>query len=395
MVRFGPAQKASTLLPLAVLSAAWTAGLATTGSDASAAADPSVLPDGTRLPAHTVNAPASLTPPRQLNRANANQVVRTASASGIPAAALAAYQRAATVIDAADRTCHLPWQLVAAIGRVESDHGRAEGNVLTDKGVAKPGIFGPELDGTRGTVRIRDTDAGQYDGDSRFDRAVGPMQFIPSTWAIVGVDADNDGQRNPQDIYDAALASAVYLCSGPDDLSTSSGQRSAVYRYNHSQKYVSLVVAVEQAYLRGDYTSVPNGTTSTTFSLGGAPLVSTHGQHGQHTQHGHHGPHLGTGGPGHHVSTGTNTTTTQPGAAPTAGPSGAPTVGPSQAPTSAAPTKLPTKLPTTLPTTVPTTIIPTAVPTLLTRSQAVVRCLAQGMVQGTPAFDQCVYDLTH
>ena len=67
----------------------------------------------------------------------------TASASGIPAVALAAYQRAATVIDAADRSCHMPWQLVAAIGRVESDHGRSGGNVLTDQGIAKPGIFGP------------------------------------------------------------------------------------------------------------------------------------------------------------------------------------------------------------------------------------------------------------
>jgi membrane-bound lytic murein transglycosylase B len=391
MVRFGSAQKASTLLPLAVLSAAWTAGLATTGSDASAAARTHTLPDGTRVPAHTVNAPASLTPTRQLNRTTARQVVRTASASGIPAAALAAYQRAATVIDAADRTCHLPWQLVAAIGRVESDHGRADGNVLTDKGVAKPGIFGPQLDGTNGTVRIRDTDAGQYDGDATFDRAVGPMQFIPSTWAIVGVDADNDGQRNPHDIYDAALASAVYLCSGPDDLSTRAGRQAAILRYNHSQKYVALVLAVEKAYLRGDYASVPNGTTSTTFSLGGVPLVSAPGQHAHHAQHaGHTGqtPHTGTG-PGNNVDT--HTTTPQPSAAPTGGASGAPSVNPSQAPTSAAPTKLPSTLPTKL----PTTIIPTTSPTLLTRSQAVVQCLAQGLVQGTPAFDRCVYDLTH
>lgn len=387
MVRFGPAQKASTLLPLAVLSAAWTAGLATTGSDASAAADPHALPDGTRVPAQAVKAPASLTPPGELNRTTVHQVVRTASASGIPAVALSAYQRAATVINAADRTCHMPWQLVAAIGRVESDHGRANGNVLTDQGIARPGIFGPELNGRNGTVRIKDTDAGQYDGDTSFDRAVGPMQFIPSTWAIVGVDADNDGQRNPQDIYDAALASAVYLCSGSDDLSTTSGQRSAVFRYNHSQKYVALVLAIEQAYLRGDYTSVPNGTTSTTFSLGGGPLVSTVGH-----QAGHHLHHTGLGGPGHHGHhSGTNTSTSQPSAAPTAVTSAAPTANPTQAPTTAAPTTLPTKLPTTL----PTSILPTATPTVLTQAQAIVQCLAQGLVQGTPKFDQCVYDLTH
>ena len=50
------------------------------------------------------------------------------------------------------------------------------------------------------------------------------MQFIPSTWAVVGVDADGDGERNPQDIDDAALAAAVYLCSGNEDLSTDAGR---------------------------------------------------------------------------------------------------------------------------------------------------------------------------
>ena len=64
------------------------------------------------------------------------------------------------MIDAADRSCHLPWQLVAAIGRVESDDGRANGNSLTDGGIAKPGVFGPALDGRHGTSEIRDTDAG-------------------------------------------------------------------------------------------------------------------------------------------------------------------------------------------------------------------------------------------
>ncbi len=274
--RFGRAQKASALLPLAVLSVAWTASLATAGSD-TASAGSDTLPDGTQVPAQAVRVPASLTAPHTLTpgvRGHVSEVVSTASASGIPAVALAAYQRAATVIDAADRSCHLPWQLVAAIGRVESDHGRTDGNVLTDRGIAKPGIFGPALDGTHGTSMIRDTDAGQYDQDSRYDRAVGPMQFIPSTWAIVGVDADNDGQRNPQDIYDASLGSAVYLCSGSDDLGTDAGQRSAVFRYNHSQRYVDLVLAITRAYLDGDFSSVPNGTTTTGFSFGTPPATT-------------------------------------------------------------------------------------------------------------------------
>ena len=188
--------------------------------------------------------------------------MRTSSTNGIPSAALAAYQRAATVINAADKGCHIPWQLIAAIGRVESDHGRTAATPSTTRASLAPGIFGIALDGSNNTQKIRDTDAGQYDADAKFDRAVGPMQFIPSTWSVVGVDADGDAQRNPQDIDDASLATAVYLCSGDDDLGTDAGRRAAVYRYNHSKEYVDLVLRIMQAYMDGDFTSVPNNTTS-------------------------------------------------------------------------------------------------------------------------------------
>jgi len=388
MVRFGRAQKASALLPLAVLSAAWTAGLATTGSDASAAADPHTLPDGTTLPSQAVQAPASLTPTHSLTGGIpgiTGQVVSTASASGIPAVALAAYQRAATVIDAADRTCHMPWQLAAAIGRVESDHGRADGNILTDQGIAEPGIYGPALDGRHGTTEIRDTDAGQYDRDAKYDRAVGPMQFIPSTWAIVGVDADNDGRRDPQDIYDAALASAVYLCSGPDDLSTAHGQRAAVYRYNHSAQYVDLVLAIERAYLAGDYSSVPNGTTTTGFTFGTPPRADNAVDHHPRHPARHHGHQSPTS-----TDPGSDDPTTQPTAGPTSGPTGSPTNKP-KPPTVTLPGGGPTVTVPTLP--------PLPTPTILTRAEAVVRCLARGLVDNpldpSDAFDMCVFNLTH
>src|SRR4029453_17084401 len=101
---------------------------------------------------------------------------------------------------------------IAAIGRVESDHGRYGGNVLGDDGVAQPGIYGIALNGRNNTQRITDTDAGQYDSDEKYDRAVGPMQFIPSTWSVVGVDADGDSPRNPQDIDDAPPPTGVHLC---------------------------------------------------------------------------------------------------------------------------------------------------------------------------------------
>ena len=67
----------------------------------------------------------------------------------------------------------------------------------TTRAWPRPASSGPRLDGRRGVQEVSDTDAGLLDGDERFDRAVGPMQFIPSTWSVVGVDADNDGQRNP------------------------------------------------------------------------------------------------------------------------------------------------------------------------------------------------------
>ena len=250
--------KATALVPLALLSAAWTASLA--GVNAPARRRPGerpdpTLPDGTSVPTQAIEAPASVSDGSLLavgvGDADAAQIVATASTSGIPSAALAAYQRAETVINAADKTCNLTWQLIAAIGRVESNHGRANGNTLDDNGLATPGIYGIALNGANSTTEILDTDAGQFDNDTTYDRAVGPMQFIPSTWSVVGVDADGDGVRNPQDIDDAALGTAVYLCSGADDLGTDAGRRAAVYRYNHSQSYVDLVLAIMDAYLAG------------------------------------------------------------------------------------------------------------------------------------------------
>ncbi len=272
--RTGRWQKGTALVPLALVSAAWTASLVSAPTVATVAADtdqvPGVLPDGTSVPSEAIEAPASVsssTLAGQLTGGKAAQVVSSASTAAIPAAALAAYQRAETVINSADKSCNLTWQLVAAIGRVESNHGRYAGSVLDDDGVATPGIFGIPLDGTRGTRAISDTDGGQLDNDSRWDRAVGPMQFIPSTWSVVGVDADGDAQRNPQDIDDAALASAVYLCSGGDDLSTTAGQEKAVYRYNNSFDYVELVLSIMDAYASGDFTSVPT-------SVSAAPMIA-------------------------------------------------------------------------------------------------------------------------
>src|SRR4051812_12780014 len=256
--------KAITLVPLALLSGVWTASLVNSSATASDNAAASALPDGTTVPNDAIEAPASVPTPGVIAPAvpegSADSVVSGASSNGIPAPAIAAYQRAAQIIDSADKSCNIPWELIAGIGRVESDHGRYNGNTLTEEGVSKPGIYGIPLNGKNGTQAINDTDGGQLDKDAVYDRAVGPMQFIPSTWQVVKVDADNDSKRNPQDMDDAALATAVYLCSGKDNLSNRKGQEAAVLRYNHSQDYVNLVLRIMEAYSSGDYTAVPSGT---------------------------------------------------------------------------------------------------------------------------------------
>ena len=186
------------------------------------------------------------------------QVVSGLSRNGIPQAALKAYSRAQQVMSQAAPGCHLPWTLVAAIGRVESNHGRHGGNVLNADGRAVPGILGPRLDGVS-TARITDTDGGTFDGDKAFDRAVGPMQFVPGTWRSMGVDGDGDGVRNPQDIDDAAMSTAVYLCSGSTNLANGGDLNRALLRYNHSQSYVDLVVSIAKAYASGSWIAVENG----------------------------------------------------------------------------------------------------------------------------------------
>src|SRR3954447_26917212 len=169
----------------------------------------------------------------------------------LPSAALRAYRHAARSVEATSG-CSIPWTLLAGIGRVESDHGRYGGSVLGGDGVPRPAIVGVALNGKGPVAAIRDTDNGRFDGDKVWDRAVGPMQFIPSTWRSAGRDGDHDGVANPNDIDDAALASAAYLCRG-HDLSTEAGRKAAVFSYNPSDYYVELVLAFAKGYQTGAF----------------------------------------------------------------------------------------------------------------------------------------------
>jgi hypothetical protein len=176
--------------------------------------------------------------------------------AGIPASVLAAYKRAEQTIAASDPGCRVPWQLLAAIGKVES--GQARGGKVDANGTTFSPILGPVLNGV-GFANISDTDNGAYDGDTRYDRAVGPMQFIPSTWATWGQDANGDGRRDPNNIYDAALAAGRYLCAGNRDLTVKADLDQAILSYNRSREYLRTVLSWFEYYKRGTH-AVPDGT---------------------------------------------------------------------------------------------------------------------------------------
>ncbi len=177
--------------------------------------------------------------------------VSSLTSHDLPSAALAAYKSAAASRARTHPGCQLPWTLLAGIGRVESDHGRYGGSVLSTDGVSRPAIIGVALNGRGPVAAIRDTDDGRLDRDKVWDRAVGPMQFIPSTWAYSGRDGDGDGRKNPHDLDDAALAAATYLCSGSGSMLVDASAKAAIFRYNPSDYYVALVQAFERGYRTG------------------------------------------------------------------------------------------------------------------------------------------------
>ncbi|MFD4669665.1 lytic transglycosylase domain-containing protein [Lentzea sp. NPDC058450] len=172
-----------------------------------------------------------------------------AGSQGIPANVLAAYQAAAELMAKTSSRCNLPWHLLASIGRIESGHAR--GGRADAAGTTSPAILGPVLSGGPGIAAIRDTDGGRWDGDAAWDRAVGPMQFIPGTWAHYGTDGNGDRIVSPHNVFDAAASAAKYLCSGGMDLSRPGDLRAAVFRYNHSESYVRTVIAWSEAYATG------------------------------------------------------------------------------------------------------------------------------------------------
>jgi membrane-bound lytic murein transglycosylase B len=174
-------------------------------------------------------------------------VVNSPGALGIPTMALSAYRNAERMMAGADPGCGISWNLLAGIGRIESMH--ANGGATDVHGTAIRPIYGPALDGTLpGNEVIVQGNGG---GRVTYARAMGPMQFLPGTWARYASDGDGDGVADPQNLYDATLAAARYLCSGGLNLRDQSQVMAAILRYNNSMPYAQNVLGWAAAYATG------------------------------------------------------------------------------------------------------------------------------------------------
>ena len=177
---------------------------------------------------------------------DADWAARVAAATGIPVRALLGYAGASLALAAEHPDCRLGWSTLAGLGNIESGHGTHAGSALGTDGTARPGIFGPALDGSD-FAAMNDTDGGAWDGSAQWDRAVGPLQFIPATWQRWGADGNRDGVNDPQQIDDAALAAGRYLCNY-GDLALPERWRAAIFAYNHVDSYVTAVAGYANTY---------------------------------------------------------------------------------------------------------------------------------------------------
>jgi hypothetical protein len=84
-----------------------------------------------------------------------------------------------------------------------------------------------------------------------YARALGPMQFLPGTWARYAADGDGDGMADPQNLFDSTLTAARYLCSGALNLRDPAQVMAAILRYNNSTAYAQNVLGWAAAYATG------------------------------------------------------------------------------------------------------------------------------------------------
>jgi cell wall-associated NlpC family hydrolase len=166
------------------------------------------------------------------------------SAADIPPRMRAAYKKAVQQVGTYVPRCQgMRWPILAGIAKVESNH--AIGRDIADSGDIRPKIYGVLLGGSGAggnTTPVPDTDGGKWDGTAAGERAVGPFQFLPSTWQSIGRDANGDKTADPHNADDAALGAAIYLCGGGRNLAQRAQLKAAIWQYNHSSVYVAGVL---------------------------------------------------------------------------------------------------------------------------------------------------------
>jgi membrane-bound lytic murein transglycosylase B len=192
---------------------------------------------------------------RQLEYTDA-RALATVVGADFPLVAMDAYWRAAQMMKWERPSCGITWWALAGVGKVESGHGSFGGSELTLTGDTTEEIRGVPLDGTDETANIGDTDGGAIDGDPTTDRAVGPMQFIPSTWESWARDGNGDDIEDPDNLYDAALTAADYLCHA-SSMTNDAGRISAFLSYNQSDAYAALVLEWSHEYAEVDIPPPP------------------------------------------------------------------------------------------------------------------------------------------
>ena len=174
-------------------------------------------------------------------------VVSSPGTLRIPMIALNAYQNAERMMAASFPGCGISWNLLAGIGRIESMH--ANGGATDVSGSAARPIYGPSLDGSLPGNEV--IELSRNSSRVTYARALGPMQFLPGTWSRYASDGNGDGKADVQNVFDASLAAARYLCSGGLNLRDQSQVMTAILRYNNSMAYAQNVLGWAAAYATG------------------------------------------------------------------------------------------------------------------------------------------------
>lgn len=261
----------SRMTPLLTLAVLAVNGCSSSFQGSSREELPTTLPAAPEqvLPASAQQGVTEQTPIADL--ADSSWLDATAEAADIPRRVLAAYAGASLSVAHTYPECRLGWNTIAGIGAVETLHGTYRGASTDGDGQVTPKIFGPALDGSPGVMAIEDSDQGELDEDTEWDRAVGPLQFIPSTWDYIGQDGNADGQRDPHQIDDAALTTAVYLCQGQRDTSTDEGWQRGVLAYNRSVAYANQVANHAETYGQAAPTAENTSADATTGAASPSP----------------------------------------------------------------------------------------------------------------------------